>query len=266
QFARGIFTAAKSDVTVMAGGDINLNGSRIAAYDGGNVTVESLHGNIDAGTGANGYVDVEEIYVDPVSREIFTTTEAIPGSGILATTFPPPLPGSTFPAQNNTVGNILVETPEGDISAGLGGIIQAPLNGVDSPNATGEVLAGYELRDANGNQVLAKDIPSGTPVPVFSARDVVTLGSAIQVVPFGSSLPISLTPVLDANGNPLLDASGHPLYMKTLDASQQIVEFVNDSIQPYLNSSGNAVNVAEPLDASGQPYTDVQRNPILVLG
>ena len=40
------------DVTVIAGGDINVNGSRIAAYDGGNVTVRSLTGNVDAGTGA----------------------------------------------------------------------------------------------------------------------------------------------------------------------------------------------------------------------
>ena len=266
QFARGIFTAAKSDVTVVAGGDINLNGSRIAAYDGGNVTVESLHGNIDAGNGVNGYVDVEEIYVDPVSRAILTTTVAIPGSGVLATTFPPPLPGSTFPALHNTVGNILVEAPEGDISAGLGGIIQSPLNGVDSPNATVDILAGYELQDANGNRVLAKDIASGTPVPVFSAQNVVTLGSTIQVTPAGSSVPVSLTQVLDANGNPLLDVGGHPLYVKTLDTTKQIVEFVNDSIQPFLNASGNPVNVAEPLDASGHPYSDGQGNPILVLG
>ncbi len=198
--------------------------------------------------------------------KFITRTEAIPGSGILATTFPPPLPGSTFPVQNNTVGNILVEAPEGDISAGLGGIIQVPLNGVDSPNATVEVLAGYELQDANGNRVLAGTLDNGTPVPVFSAQNVVTLGSAIQVLPLGSSLPVSLTPVLDANGNPLLDASGHPLYVETSDASKQIVEFVNDSIQPYLNSSGNPVNVAKPLDANGQPYTDAQGNPILVLG
>jgi filamentous hemagglutinin family protein len=262
----GIYSAGQGDVSVIANGDININGSRIAAYNGGNVTVESLHGNIDAGTGANGYVAVQDVYEDPVSQQVFTRTEAIPGSGVLATTFPPPLPGSTFPAQDNTVGNILVEAPEGDISAGLGGIIQAPLNGVDSPNATVEVLSGYELRDANGNRVLAKDIASGTAVPVFSAQNVVTLGSTIQVTPASSSLPVSLTRILDANGNPLLDASGHPLYVKTLDTTKQIVEFVNDSIQPYLNSGGNPVNVAEPLDAHSHPYPDAQGNPILVLG
>ncbi|MEI9865408.1 MAG: hypothetical protein WDN00_12815 [Limisphaerales bacterium] len=64
QSARGVFTSAKSDVTFVAGGDINVNGSRIAAYDGGNVIVRSLHGDVDAGTGASGAATVENIYVD----------------------------------------------------------------------------------------------------------------------------------------------------------------------------------------------------------
>jgi hypothetical protein len=263
---RGIFTVAKSDVTVVAGADINLNGSRIAAYDGGNVTVESLHGNVNAGNGANGYLGVEEVYVDPVTRKIYTSTEAIPGSGILATTFLPPLRGSTFPAPQNSVGNILVETPEGDILAGLGGITQLPLNGSDRPNATMELLAGYELRDANGNRVLAANLDQGTPVPVFSNPNLASLGSPVQVLPAGSLLPVSLTRVLDANGQPLLDASGYPLYVKTLDPTRQVVEFVNGSIQPYSNPDGELVNVAEPKDAAGNPFYDPQGNPILVLG
>jgi len=262
----GIYSAGQSDVSVIANGDINLNGSRIAAYDGGNVTVESLHGNVDAGSGANGYVAVREIYEDPASQQVFIRIEAIPGSGVLATTFPPPQSGSTFPAQNNNVGNILAEAPEGDISTGLGGIIQATLNGLDSPNATVEILAGYELRDANGNRVLAKDIASGIPVPVFSNPNLVGLGSTIQVTPADSDLPVSLTQVLDAFGNPLLDASGNPIYVKSSDALRQIVEFVNGGIHPCFNAIGNSENVAEPLDAGGHPYDDPQGNAILVLG
>ncbi len=49
--ARGIYTTAQGDVSVIASGDINVNGSRIATYDGGNVTVESLNGNINVGHG-----------------------------------------------------------------------------------------------------------------------------------------------------------------------------------------------------------------------
>ena len=265
QQARGIFTVAKSDVTVVAGGNIELNGSRIAVYDGGNVTVESLHGNVDAGNGVNGFVTVEDVYVDPVSRKILTETTSIPGSGILATTFPPPRPGNAFPAQHNTVGNVLVETPEGDIVAGLGGVTQVPQNGEDSPNAVAELLAGYEMRDANGNRVLAKDLNNGTPVVVFSEPNIVTLGSAIQVLPTGSSLPVSLTQALDASGQPILDGSGHPLYVKTSDALRQVVEFVNGSLQPYVNADGESENVADK-DASGDPILNSQGNLVFVLG
>jgi hypothetical protein len=154
-FARGIFTVAKSDVNVIVDGDININGSRIATYDGGNLTVESLNGNIDAGTGGRGTLTVQEIYVDPVTRQILSSTAIIPGSGILATTFPQPSAGTGFPPSKNLVGNILVETPNGNIVASEGGIVQLPLNNVDSPNAVVQVLAGYELRDSNGNRLTA---------------------------------------------------------------------------------------------------------------
>jgi filamentous hemagglutinin family protein len=148
QLARGIFTVAKSDVTVVAGGDINVNGSRIAAYDGGNITVISSHGSVDAGHGGQGAVEVTKIYVDPKTGEVLSYTPTIPGSGILATTFPPAL-DPKFPNSKNFVGNILVETPEGNISASAGGIVQLALNGVDARNATVALTAGS--RDAQGN-------------------------------------------------------------------------------------------------------------------
>ncbi|HEX5223169.1 MAG TPA: filamentous hemagglutinin N-terminal domain-containing protein, partial [Verrucomicrobiae bacterium] len=127
--ARGIFTSGSSDVTVIARGDVNVNGSRIAAYDGGDVWVKSLEGDVDAGAGGSGAATVEKIYVDPVTRKVHTYAPTIPGSGILATTFPPSL-DPAFPRSRNTVGDILVETPRGDIIASSGGIVQIPLNGV----------------------------------------------------------------------------------------------------------------------------------------
>ena len=148
--ARGIFTVAKSDVTVVAGGDININGSRIGAYDGGNVTVESLHGNVNAGSGGSGVATVQEVLFNPVTGQVQIYAPTIPGSGILATTFPPPL-DPTFPASHNTVGNILVTTPEGNIVASGGGIIQLPLNGANSSAATVTLIAG--TKDANGNVI-----------------------------------------------------------------------------------------------------------------
>jgi hypothetical protein len=86
------------------------------------------------------------------------------------------------------------------------------------------------------------------------------------VIAAGIRLPVPLTQVLDANGNPLLDAVGDPLYVKTLDVSRQIVEFVNNGIQPYLDAVGDSINVTEPLDAGGHPFTDPHGNSILVLG
>jgi filamentous hemagglutinin family protein len=150
QAARGVFTTDLSDVTFIAGGNINVNGSRIAAYDGGNVTVRSLHGNVDAGTGISGAAAVEKIYVDPVTRKIYTYVPTIPGSGILATTFPPSL-DPTFPRSVNNVGNILVETPEGNITASAGGVVQIPLNGVGNNAGTVTLRAG--TKDANGNVI-----------------------------------------------------------------------------------------------------------------
>ena len=181
----------------------------------------------------------------------------IPGSGILAT---------TVAGANALLGNILVETPNGDISASKGGVLQISFDGTDSSKATTELLAGYELQDANGNRVSAENLASGTPVTIFSDQNVVTLGSEIQVSPEGSRLPVSLTPVLDGNGKPLLDAGGHPLYVQTSDATRQVVGFINNRLQPYVNAAGNSALISEPFNASGQPFDHPQGNPMLVLG
>ena len=192
--ARGIFTTDNhSDVSVIARSDININGSRIAAYDGGNVLVRSLTGNVDAGVGGRGSVTVEKIYVDPVTHQILTYAPTIPGSGILATTFPPSLsPG--FPASRATVGNILVETPRGNITANAGGIVQIPLNGLGNnagsvtlragtlnPDGTVEYLGNIE---ASGSGVIGSTVDmkaSGSITGVIFARNTLNI-DALQNV------------------------------------------------------------------------------------
>ncbi len=170
--ARGIYTTAQGDVSVIADGDINLNGSRVATYDGGNVTVESLDGNINAGSGGAGFVVVSSYKVDPKTHAVTSSSPTIPGSGILATTFP-------FD-KNQVVGNILVETPNGNVNASAGGIIQLPLNqAAGNKKAITEVLAGYELRDSSGNPVSAADLASGTPVKVSDNENIDASGSGI---------------------------------------------------------------------------------------
>lgn len=141
--ARGIFSTGGGNVSVIAGGDINIDGSRVAAYDGGNVWVESLQGNVNVGAGGQGAAAVEEIYVDPATRLIAAYTVTIPGSGILATTFPDSL-DPAFPTSPNNVGDILVATPQGNITSTSAGIVQIPLNGTSSQAGNVSLLAGYD--------------------------------------------------------------------------------------------------------------------------
>jgi hypothetical protein len=175
--ARGIFTAAQGDVSVIANGDINVNGSRIATFDGGNVTVESLAGNVNAGNGASSRVTVSACYVDPLTRQVYNTAPQLPFSGILALTFPER--DSDYPAPVARLGNILVEAPQGDVIANFAGIMQVPLNQAKYPDAITMVLAGYELLDGAGNPVTAGDLAEGTPILISGNRDINASGSGI---------------------------------------------------------------------------------------
>ena len=169
---RGIYTTTSGDISVIADGDIDLNRSRIATYDGGNVTVESLHGNIDAGSGGGGFVVINSFSVDPTTHQVTSVSPTVPGSGIMASTYP-------FD-KNQVVGNILVETPNGSINASAGGILQSPYNKAPgNKDASVEVLAGYELRDSSGNPVYADNLGAGTPVEVSGNGNIDALGSGI---------------------------------------------------------------------------------------
>ncbi len=120
----GIYTTGGGNVNVLATDTINVDSSRIATFNGGNVTVTSLTGDVDAGSG--GTVEV------PVN--VFSTVYAFPfepagfayANGIVTETL--------YGAANITgaaivPGNITINTPEGNINADLGGILQESLNG-----------------------------------------------------------------------------------------------------------------------------------------
>jgi filamentous hemagglutinin family protein len=146
----GIWTSADSDVSVIAQGDINIQGSRIAAYDGGNIFVESQQGSVDAGNGGLGEVQVNEVRVNPKTGAVTQPLQAIAGSGILATTLPDANSGLA-------VGNITVDTPHGNIEAGLGGITQEPNNGNTSLAPTVTLTAGGNI-DAGDSGVIAINV------------------------------------------------------------------------------------------------------------
>lgn len=202
--ARGIFTVDPSDVTVIARGDIKVNGSRIAAYDGGNVTVRSLEGNVDAGTGGNGAATVEKIHVDPVTRGIVSYAPTIPGSGILATTFPRSL-DPAFPPSRNTVGDIVVETPQGDIIASAGGVVQIPLNGIGNKLGTVTLRAG--TKDADGHVVSVGNIDAsgsgviGSTVKLEASGDIKGLVFARQNLDVSAEQNANVTALAIGNAN-----------------------------------------------------------------
>jgi filamentous hemagglutinin family protein len=133
----GIVSLWSGNISVIAAGDINVDGSRIAAYDGGNIFVESLDGNVNAGTGGGKGVPVHKSYVNK-NGQLEVITDVIPGSGILATSFPELVYGE----KSGHVGNITVETPEGNIEASKGGIVQLALGPGAANDATIDLDAG----------------------------------------------------------------------------------------------------------------------------
>jgi filamentous hemagglutinin family protein len=225
QYARGIYTTGDSDVSVIAGGNIEVAGSRIAAYDGGNVTVESLHGNVDAGNGSSGSVTVDEYYVDPLTGATEFANPTIPLSGILAMTFPPRDSFSTEPAYS--VGNVLVEAPQGNVTASAAGIVQLPLNGVNSDAATVTVEAGS--RDAQGN--------------VLYTGNINTSGSGV----------VGSTVKLDATGdiNGVVFARNNADINASLNANVTVLSEGTASVNAGGNLSGIIISVGNLSASSG---------------
>ncbi len=139
---RGIISLGAGPISVVAGGNVEINGSRIAAYDGGNIAIKSLTGSVDAGSGGSGFVRLSKPYVDPVTGGLQFIGATIPGSGVLATTFPESIPGEI-----PRLGNISVETPQGDIRAGSGGFVQLDLSGKADKNSAIKLQAGTKNPD-----------------------------------------------------------------------------------------------------------------------
>lgn len=147
---RGIFTSGGGNVSVTAVGDINVDGSRIATLDGGDVQVSSLQGDVNAGAGGNGSVTVDTVVqLGPDGRlETFGSDEnagnTIYGSGIMALS----LGESTVP-----VGNITVTAANGSINADVGGIQQVAYNDQVPTGAFIDLTAGQNINAGNSGVI-----------------------------------------------------------------------------------------------------------------
>jgi filamentous hemagglutinin family protein len=115
----GIYAAGPGDVNVTALGTINIDSSRIASFDGGNVTVTSKTGDVNAGTGGASVVPIQYFAPNYFGNN---PVEYVPANGIVAGTLTAarqiPVGAVQLP------GNITVSTPQGSIYADLGGITQ----------------------------------------------------------------------------------------------------------------------------------------------
>jgi len=145
---KGIYTTSGGNVSVTANSDVNVDGSRIAAYDGGNINVESLNGDVNAGAGGAGYVSMSALELDPVTGLLTGIPATIPGSGILAT---------TVVGSDALLGNINVSAPNGSIKASLGGILQIGFNGRGPADAFISANAGQDI-NATGSGVIGSNI------------------------------------------------------------------------------------------------------------
>ena len=145
---RGIFSTSGGNVAVAAGGDIDVNGSRIATYNGGNISVRSTVGDINAGSGGTGFVTVNALEQDPLTGSLHTVFGDVPGSGILT---------ATLRDGHAQLGGIQVNADSGSINANLGGFIQLGLNAVPSPDA-GISLEAHRDIDASGSGVIGRNV------------------------------------------------------------------------------------------------------------
>ena len=197
---RGIVSLGGGDIDIVAQGNVQVNGSRVASYDGGDIRITSLFGDVDAGAGGTGFIRVSKPYWDAEAGQVQYAGATIPGSGILATSFPTLLPGET----TSRMGNITIETPRGDIIAKAGGIVQIALNDATERNARIELIAGTRDGDTTvfvGNIEATGSGVIGSNVRLDATGDIKGVVVASQSVTLNSSQNVNVTVVSSGSVN-----------------------------------------------------------------
>ena len=133
---KGIYTTSGGSITVDAQKNVNVDGSRIATYNGGLLSVVSEHGDVNAGSGGSGFVSFTWLDDSGPGGVIVPRSATIPGSGILTTAS---LDSQVVP------GNIVVSAPEGSIRANTGGILQLSFNDLPMRQASVDLNAGIDI-------------------------------------------------------------------------------------------------------------------------
>ncbi len=214
----GIYTTGSGDVTVTAVGNVNIGSSRIGAFNGGNVFIESFDGDVNAGNGANDalYVPVSPVsYLNPNPGQNFgfpETSSSIGGSvinddarpygsGILAIS---PISLYQTPGSSGLPGDITVETPNGNIISTLGGISQFALNNDIGGGPTITLTAGtpgIPASPAQGNILLGQGGVLGGTVNLTAQGNIQGLVVSRQDANITAVQNISATVLSGGNAN-----------------------------------------------------------------
>jgi filamentous hemagglutinin family protein len=186
---KGIFTTSGGNIAVNAVGNVNIDGSRIAAFNGGNVDVTSQTGDVDAGTGGQGSVVFTSFQIDPQTGQLTSLERTIPFSGIVATTV----------FGDAELGNITVNAPEGSVNSSVGGIVQIAFNNANTKDNFIDVTAGKDI-NATGSGVI------GYNVKLQAAGDITGVVVGSQSVAVTSQQSVDVTAV--SGGDVNISASG----------------------------------------------------------
>jgi filamentous hemagglutinin family protein len=187
---KGIFTTSGGNITVNAVGNVNVDGSRIAAYDGGDINITSQNGDVNAGAGGEGFVIFQALQLDPTTGLLTAIPTDIPLSGILATT--------VF-GSDAALGNITINTPNGSVNSSLGGVLQIAFNNANTADNFVNVTAGRDI-NATGSGIIGENVH----LRAGGNINGVVVGS--QSVAVSSQQNVDVTAV--SGGNVNISASG----------------------------------------------------------
>jgi hypothetical protein len=252
--ARGIFTTSGGNVTVVANGDVNVDGSRIATFDGGNLSVTSTTGDVNAGSGGNGSVSLLAVLqLDAGGNlEEFTSTPepgggsangiAVYGSGLIA---------STIGQSSVPVGNITISAPKGSINADVGGIEQIAFNhNVGGANFI-ELDAGKDI-DAGNSGVIGSSIRAqagGNISGVFVGSGNVNLNAVNN---FSGTVVGSSTVAINAGGT----VSGTVVGGESISVSGG--DITASLVSGSVSTTGDASSASVGVPASNVPTEDAK--------
>jgi len=257
QGVRGIYTSSGGDLNITAKGNINVFGSRLTTFDGGNITVESLDGDINAGSGSSSPVSVSGYYETTTAKvttttttttdsiTVTTTTESL-ATGISTTTT------TTTPTVNGTPGTATVTSYDYRIYTDSA---QIPFSGIAALTFPDRKQDNYPAPPAVIGNILV-EAPNGTAgIGIPGDADYVAPGPASVLANSAGilQLPINKIKYPDAQvlvlaGYELQDGSGHRLTAADITTGTPVLV----APEQYISVGGSGVIASNAkLEASG---------------